>query len=183
MLRRRGERSARSGGEGTRAHAWPSPPIRPPGGRLRAQDRRIHRWSDWRARGRMPRATRKGRTDHGWQCGREMAGAGHEQPACHAGNPAVASVRCRSVLRSRRGRQEMRYRRAAWTRARLQHISPRMNRAEARPSPEPVFRAPHERPICGYTFDKRRILLHVGFARRRPRFRRLRVVRMRASGL
>jgi hypothetical protein len=112
-----------------------------------------------------------------------MAGAGHEQPAFHAGNPAVASVRCRSVLRSRRGRQEMRYRRAAWTRARLQHISPRMNRAEARPSPEPVFRAPHERPICGYTFDKRRILLHVGFARRRPRFRRLRVVRMRASGL
>jgi hypothetical protein len=91
MLRRRGERSARSGGEGTRAHAWPSPPIRPPGGRLRAQDRRIHRWSDWRARGRMPRATRKGRTGHGWQCGREMAGAGEERPQFPKENVDIVS--------------------------------------------------------------------------------------------
>ncbi len=40
---------------------------------------------------RQDAAQKTGRTGHGWQCGRDMAGAGREQTAFRAGNPAAVS--------------------------------------------------------------------------------------------
>jgi hypothetical protein len=68
-----------------RGHGWPGPrrPVRLEGGPAQKQARRGHGWPDPRRPVRLEGgpAQKQARRGHGWPGGREMAGAGSEQPA------------------------------------------------------------------------------------------------------